>query len=152
MQRCDTRILRKNFFVDSSYNSSSPSQFMRFQGNVQHGLHKGKQFGFPTVNFDINCAPEGLEHGIYAVRARILASEFEGQEFGGMMHYGPRPAVHAEASLEVHLFDFDRDIYGKEVEVEIVGERIREVMDFDTLEGLVEQLADDECKARKILG
>ena len=81
---------------------------------------------------------QNLEHGIYAVQIRIGEKWYK-----GALHFGPRPALKLnEPSFEIHVIDFNKEIYGEEVEV-IVLDKIRGVMNFASLEELKEQIAKD---------
>ena len=89
-------------------------------GVVISGQKLGRTLGVPTANIALE-PTNRLKHGIYAVRARV-----DGRTFGGVASFGVRPTVDDGAPLlEAHLFDFDGDIYGREMEVEFVA-RIRD--------------------------
>ena len=69
----------------------------------------------------------------------------------GVASIGVRPAVGGESwLLEVHLFDFDGDLYGRKLDVSFV-ERLRDEWHFDDLESMVEQMHDDAARARRVL-
>lgn len=119
----------------------------RLNGMVVHGDKRGKEIGFPTANIkpehDKKIIPK---KGVYAVRLRI-----NGDWYDGMMNIGIRPTFEGQAqTLEVHLFNFDEDIYGKEVQVRFY-ERIRDEKKFGGKDELVEQLRNDKKKVREIL-
>jgi len=83
---------------------------------------------------------------VYAVKVRI-----NGDWFDGMMNIGIRPTFDGkQQTLEVNLFDFDEDIYGKEVQVRFFG-RIREEKKFSGKQELIEQLEDDQQKVKQLL-
>jgi riboflavin kinase/FMN adenylyltransferase len=112
------------------------------EGEVVHGDHRGRQLGFPTANLAV--APERLlpANGVYAVRS---------DRGPGVMNLGTRPTVDGTAQrVEVHLFDFDDDIYGEQLRVELV-ERLRDERRFPSLEALVEQIGLDARAARRAL-
>ncbi|MCB0738552.1 MAG: bifunctional riboflavin kinase/FAD synthetase [Bacteroidetes bacterium] len=116
-------------------------------GKVVSGFKRGSRIGFPTANIQVN-HPNKLipKDGVYAVRMRLNENWY-----GGMMNIGNRPTFeNAGHSLEVHLFDFDGDIYQKQVEVEFV-KHLRDEQKFDGLEALQTQLAIDAEQARGIL-
>lgn len=119
----------------------------RMNGTVVHGDKRGKEIGFPTAN--IKPAHEKKiipKDGVYAVRLRT-----NGDWFDGMMNIGTRPTFNGESrTLEVHLFNFDREIYGKEVQVRFY-ERVRDEMKFNGKEELVKQLNKDEKQVKEIL-
>jgi riboflavin kinase/FMN adenylyltransferase len=93
------------------------------RGHVVHGDGRGLELGFPTANIEI---PDRLKllprDVIYAVRASV-----PGRRLDGVLHMGPRPTFPgASASVEVHLFDFDGDIYGEPIRISFCA-RIRGV-------------------------
>ena len=119
-----------------------------FSGTVVKGDGRGKTIGFPTAN--IRPASESKivpAHGVYAVGVRL----WEEQHYG-MMNIGFRPTVATvpAETIEVHLFDFDRDIYGEQVAVSFLR-RLRDERKFDSLSDLVEQLGRDREEARQTL-
>ena len=115
-------------------------------GEVVHGQKLGRTLGFPTANvvLDPSCR---LRHGIYAVRFSV-----DGQTFGGVANFGRRPTVTDAGAplLEVFVFDFDGDLYGKTVEVAFV-DWIRGEEKFPGLEALVQAMNRDKDKARALL-
>jgi riboflavin kinase/FMN adenylyltransferase len=128
-------------------------------GRVVRGAGRGRTIGVPTMNL-APADPRKLlpPDGVYAVRVRILASgvrilnpDSRILEYGGMMNQGPRPTFGEPArTLEVHLFDFDGELYGETVDVEWVR-RLRAVQAFSSREALVAQLERDRQAARATL-
>jgi riboflavin kinase / FMN adenylyltransferase len=118
----------------------------RIEGVVQRGEQRGRTLGFPTAN--IGEIREMLPaHGVYAVR--VLD---ESTVHGGVMNLGVRPTVDGHrATQEVHLFDFEGDLYGRTLRVEFV-ERIRQERKFEGLDALKAQIAADAHRARELLG
>lgn len=119
----------------------------RLNGMVVHGDKRGKEIGFPTANIKPE-HPQKIvpKDGVYAVKVR-----YEDQWYGGMMNIGTRPTFDEKVrTLEVHLFEFDDDIYGKEVQVRFY-KRIRDEKKFDGIEPLVTQLGEDKKVALEIL-
>lgn len=116
-------------------------------GTVVHGNKRGKKIGFPTANIYPEHQKKIIpKHGVYAVWFRI-----DGEYFGGMMNIGVRPTFEGEGeNLEVNIFDFDRDIYGREVQVQFV-DRIRDERSFSGIEELKNQLERDKRAVQKIL-
>ena len=117
----------------------------RISGVIVGGAGRGTIMGYPTANIRLD---EGvtLMHGIYAVNAYL-----EGQKLQGAAYLGTRPTFDAGLPvLEIFLFDFDGDLYGKTMEIEFIG-FIREDMKFRSMEALVAQMADDCAKAKDIL-
>jgi len=128
-----------------------------FGGHIITGEGRGKEIGFPTIN--IHLARRGglqsaqYEEGIFSVRGEIQEKEFE-----GIAHFGPRPTFEDERlSVEIHIFNFDETVGTShvspdtEVKFETLGERIREVRKFESMEELKEQIEKDCEKAKKIL-
>ena len=114
-------------------------------GTVLHGDKRGRELGFPTANIalDPNCR---LRHGVYAVRAQI-----NGRRHDGVASFGRRPMFDDGAVLlEVFLFDFSGDLYGRAVDVAFIG-WIREQAAFDSLDGLKRRMQDDVREARAAL-
>lgn len=122
-------------------------RFYILNGMIVHGDKRGKQIGYPTANIQ----PEGTrkiipKNGVYAVWVRV-----EGSYHPGMMNIGVRPTFEGEdKTLEVHIFSFNEDIYGKKVQVQFV-DRIRDEREFSGIEQLKEQLTNDEKSAKSIL-
>src|SRR5437879_8910637 len=85
---------------------------------VTHGDNLGKKIGFPTANLSAH-SEQFPPNGVYAAEARI-----DGELYRGVVNLGIRPTVSSgksERVLEIHLFDFSRDIYGHEVEVRFLN-------------------------------
>lgn len=120
----------------------------RLNGTVVHGDKRGKEIGFPTANIK----PEHVnkiipQNGVYAVNIRIDEAWYD-----GMMNIGVRPTFEGTAqTLEVHIFDFDEEIYGKEIQVRFIH-RIRDEKKFGSKEELIDQLKEDKKQAVKLLG
>lgn len=119
----------------------------RLNGTVVHGDKRGKKIGFPTANIKPGHANKIIpKDGVYAVKVRI-----NGELFDGMMNIGTRPTFDGDKrTLEVNLFEFDRNIYGKEVQVRFY-KRIRDEKKFEGKQALVEQLKQDQQQAEEIL-
>lgn len=118
-------------------------------GVVEHGDARGKTIGFPTAN--LGGVEEMLPaYGVYAVRVR---RERKGTGTGetGVMNIGVRPTVDGVSlRIEVHLFDFDQDLYGERLRVDLVA-RLRGEQKFAGLDELRAQIARDAENARKVL-
>ena len=115
-------------------------------GRVIRGDQLGRQLGYPTANMRVHRQKSPLK-GVYAVRVGGL-----GEVRDAMASLGTRPTVDGrEMRLEVHIFDFDEDIYGSHLRVEFVA-RLRDEQRFDSVELMAEQLARDAQSAREILG
>lgn len=115
-------------------------------GPVIHGAKRGRELGYPTANIalDPGC---GLRHGIYAVRI-----EMDGARRGGVASFGRRPMFDNGAPLlEVFVFDFSGDLYGKTLRVSFEA-FLRGEATFDGLDALIAQMDADHAEARRILG
>lgn len=117
------------------------------RGVVVRGEGRGRGLGFPTANLRV---PEGDKlippQGIYAVRGVLRSGTY-----AGALHLGPRPTFKGSPpTIELHLMDFDADIYGEEVRVDFV-EHLRGVEPFTSVEALVEQIREDVDEARRVL-
>lgn len=119
----------------------------RLNGMVVHGDKRGKQMGFPTANIKPGHPQKIIpKKGVYAVRVRI-----NGDWFKGMMNIGMRPTFEGKKqTMEIHLFDFNQNIYGKEVQVRFYN-RIRDEQKFSGPEDLKLQLQEDKQQAEDLL-
>jgi riboflavin kinase/FMN adenylyltransferase len=116
------------------------------EGHVCRGAGLGKKLGYPTANLAIRAEPSPLG-GVLAAFSRVSG----GPWLPSVANLGLRPAVGGkEPLLEVHFFDFDQDLYGQRLEVQFVA-KLRDELDFDTLDELVDQMKRDEHKARDLL-
>lgn len=123
-----------------------------FDGKVVEGDKKGRTIGYPTANLEMADA-EKLSPGVgvYAVRALVTDGEYAGREFGGMMNIGFRPTVAGQTlRTEVHLFDFNGDVYGCTLRISLIH-YIRGEERFDGLTALQGQLAIDKQEALRWL-
>jgi riboflavin kinase / FMN adenylyltransferase len=123
-------------------------------GRVVRGDQRGRTIGFPTANLDPEPVLPPLD-GVYAVLARELdparaAHSGVGPIYEGVANLGTRPTFEAGRSLEVHLFDFERDIYGAQLRVGFVG-RVRGEARFSGIDELRAQIARDCDSARELL-
>jgi riboflavin kinase/FMN adenylyltransferase len=124
-------------------------RYWEIEGRVQTGAKLGRKLGFPTANIALG---EVLKpaYGVYAVRAGV---DRGGQTIWrpGVANIGIRPMVEGnEPLLEVHLFDFDEDIYGQHMRVALV-DYLRPEMVFEDMEALKVQMVEDSRRARVIL-
>lgn len=114
-------------------------------GEVIHGEKRGRDLGYPTANLKLD-PDTPLAHGIYAVRMRV-----DGVWRDGVASFGRRPTFDDGAPLlEVHLFDFTGDLYGKTVDVALVEWQRAEIK-FDGIEALIAQMDADSARARRTL-
>ncbi len=137
------RALAAGDVVDAARGLGRPYSI---QGPVVHGAKRGRKLGFPTANINIG-DPDKLVplDGIYAVYGWV-----DGERIPGLLHIGPRPTFRGSPpTIELYLFDWSGDIYGREVRVEFCA-RLRGVLPFSTVEALVEQMRADEVAAREL--
>ncbi len=116
------------------------------RGRVVRGEQLGRTLGFPTANLRLQRRKPPLR-GVIAVRAHGI----EARALPGVASLGTRPTVGGvEPLLEVHLFDFDGDLYGRAIEVEFVA-RLRDEQKFDSLDAMMVQMKRDAAQARALL-
>ncbi len=116
-------------------------------GRVVRGRGLGRELGMPTANVNLNRRQTPVD-GIFAVHVAGMTAA----PLPGVASVGTRPTVGGGAPLlEVHLFDFDADIYGRYITVQFVA-RLREERHFATMDALRQQMQDDACEARAVLG
>jgi|TARA_R110000824_G_scaffold118960_19_gene272597 riboflavin kinase/FMN adenylyltransferase len=117
--------------------------------HVMPGDKRGRTIGFPTANLALEDHVQPAL-GVYAVRVEIEDGPHQGF-YDGVANFGRRPTFDKkDVILEVHLFDFDGDIYGHHIAVSFV-EYLRAEKKFDGLDALKAQIATDSAKAREIL-
>ena len=115
-------------------------------GTVTRGDNLGKKIGFPTANLSAH-SEQFPPNGVYVAEARI-----DGELYRGVINLGIRPTVSSgksERVLEIHLFDFNRDIYGHDVEVRFL-KFLRPEKKFQDLDTLVQQIRQDVEQARQL--
>jgi riboflavin kinase/FMN adenylyltransferase len=114
-------------------------------GTIVHGAHRGRTIGFPTANL---CTENELlpPHGVYATTARIGTVVRP-----SVTNIGTRPTVDSSGTrtVETHVFDFDRDLYGQTVRIGFV-QRMREERAFESIDALRAQI-DADCGAARVL-
>lgn len=115
-------------------------------GRVMYGRQLGRQLGFPTANIALKRRKNPLS-GVFVVRCQITNGPKAGQYYG-VANVGKKPTVgEFDANLEVHIFDFDADIYSRRLQVEII-QKLREEMRFESVDALAEQIQKDNSAAR----
>jgi riboflavin kinase/FMN adenylyltransferase len=115
------------------------------RGRVGHGAQRGREIGFPTANLTLSGGLVPLD-GVYAVRVDGL-----GASRSGVANIGNKPTFGgAERGLEVHIFDFDGDLYRRRLRVGFV-ERLRGEVRFASAAALAQQIRRDVAHAREIL-
>jgi len=132
-------ILRANKFL---------GRFYSFKGKVVKGDGRGKDLGFPTANLTIEDEDKLIPaKGIYAAECII-----DGEKYYGLLSLGNRPTFHEHGEVipEFYIFDFDKNIYGKGLGVNLV-EKIRDEEKFNSVEELISQMKKDEETGKEIL-
>ncbi len=119
----------------------------KLTGRVIQGNRLGRTIGFPTANIEIACHYSST-NGVYAARVRLQ----DGREYQAMANLGHRPTVTDCGALwlEAHLFDFNEEIYGQTIEVDLL-QKIRNERRFESIDALREQLIKDKQQTLKIL-
>jgi len=115
------------------------------EAEVIHGNKRGRDFGWPTANMKLGPFLRPA-YGVYAVRVRLP----DDSEYDGVANIGHRPMFEPEELLEAHLFDFDGDLYGQQIEVAL-HHYLRPEAKFDSIDELVENIGRDAAKARECL-
>jgi len=120
----------------------------QLNGIVVAGKAWGKKLGYPTANLEISDPNKIIPRsGVYFVRCNLLF-----KTHFGMMNIGVRPTIDSEnenkISIEIHIFDFENEIYGEHLQVELL-EYVRDEQKFENFEALQNQLALDESLCRK---
>jgi riboflavin kinase/FMN adenylyltransferase len=118
------------------------------RGKVIHGNKIGREIGFPTANLIVEESYKLIpKNGVYAVIAWINENSYK-----AMLNIGLRPTFNNESdiNIEVHLFDFDKNIYGETIKIEFI-DRIRDEIKFNSMDELKIQLQEDKIKALKLL-
>lgn len=117
-------------------------------GRVLHGAKAGRTLGYPTANIQPAAMLKLPLYGVYAVMARVEGGAWR----AGVASLGVRPALNplTRPLLEVHLFDFEGDLYGKRLEVRLL-QHLRDEKHFDSLTDLTHQMDEDARQARSLL-
>jgi riboflavin kinase/FMN adenylyltransferase len=120
------------------------------EARVEHGDARGREMGFPTANMHLgHCLAPAF--GVYAVRVNILDNDRVVSRHDGVANFGVRPMYQVNVPLmETHLLDFEGDLYGKYLSVELIR-YLRPEAKFPSLDALIAQIAIDAAKAREIL-
>ncbi len=112
-------------------------------GEVVRGAGRGKHLGIPTMNIQYRAAPD-IRHGIYVCRVCI-----DDVWRGAVRHFGPVLMFEPDKiTCEVHVFDFDQNVVGKDVAVEVVS-YIRPIKIFDSIRQLIEAIEND-CRVARL--
>lgn len=120
----------------------------QLEGVVARGEGRGRQIGFPTANISLP-DPRKLvpKRGVYATRVTLP----DGTERGGMLNIGRRPTFdEMEVTVEVHIFDFEGDLYGDRLSIQFL-QRLRDEQKFESADALAMQLSEDEKHCRRVV-
>jgi riboflavin kinase/FMN adenylyltransferase len=122
-------------------------RYFSISGRVAHGAKRGRELGFPTANIDLSKRYVPIR-GVFAVSIKGA----DDSTHLGVANLGTRPVFEeTKLLLEAHLFDFNKDIYGKHISVEFF-KRLRDEKKFTSIDELVEQIAIDIQAARDFFG
>jgi riboflavin kinase/FMN adenylyltransferase len=120
------------------------------RGRVVRGEQLGRRLGYPTANIRMRRAKLPLA-GIFAVRVRGVDTDNAHTAHDAVASLGVRPTIDGTVPLlEVHVFDWSGDLYGRELDVEFVA-KIRDEEKFEDLDALVRQMHRDAAEARRLL-
>ena len=114
---------------------------LSFSAPVTHGHKIAQKFGIATANLDLDgldLEPD-LEFGVYFVLANKIPA---------LLHFGPRKTFGSDVSAEVHILDFEDDLYGKNLEIEVL-KKLRDIQKFQNADALYTQIEKDILQARK---
>jgi riboflavin kinase/FMN adenylyltransferase len=122
-------------------------RYFKLTGKVVKGDGLGKRINYPTANIFIEENYKIIpKDGVYLIKTKI-----DSKLYSGMMNIGHRPTIGSnDKSIEVHLFNFNQDIYDKLISVEMVL-KIRDEIKFSSIEALKEQLLKDENYCLKLI-
>jgi len=116
------------------------------RGEVVAGSGRGAKLGFPTANVNTGAALAMPPQGVYVSRAHI-----EGVSYPALTNIGVAPTFGGnQRTVEVHIIDYDDDLYGQEISVDLIN-RLRDEKKFETPEALKKQMAEDVAQGRIIL-
>jgi riboflavin kinase/FMN adenylyltransferase len=148
---CSSTIIRVNLETGRAERAAELlGHWWQVQGHVRHGDRRGRQLGFPTANLTLPPAALTPALGVYAVHFGLENGE-KVIWHPGVANLGTRPTFDGSAVvLEVHLFDFDGDIYGRHARVAFVA-HLRAERKFNGLEEIKAQIATDSAQARELL-
>lgn len=120
-------------------------RWFEIEGIVQHGDKRGRTLGYPTLNIQLGHLVRPA-FGVYAVQVFI-----ENICYDGVASLGIRPMFALDMpQIEVHVFDFNKEIYGQSVRITL-RKLLRPEQKFDNLDLLIDQMNIDSCQAKNIL-
>lgn len=117
------------------------------KGSVIHGNANGRKWHYPTINLSDIHPVMSFDAGVYAARVKVAE-----QMWSAMLYIGNRPTLNlSKTVVEIHLLDFQGDLYGESVEFAVL-QRVRGERKFASVEDLAAQLQRDEMEVRRLLG
>jgi riboflavin kinase/FMN adenylyltransferase len=126
--------------------SKPETQPLTLEGTVVKGDQRGRELGYPTANIDVGPDTRLPEFGVYASWAWV-----DGRRLPSATSIGRRPQFDGDSpTVETYIFDFDGDLYGRSLKIELVA-MVSPEMKFETIELLKQKIAADVAKAREIL-
>jgi riboflavin kinase/FMN adenylyltransferase len=142
-----TRIRRAISEGDVQVAKNFSGHYYTLTGKVINGYKYGRRLGFPTANLQVTSNKLVPADGVYAVRAHL-----EDEVYKGMLYIGNKPTLNhgLERVIEVHIFDFNFDIYGEDLRIEFI-EQIRPSQKFDSFDALKMQLKLDKDIALQMI-
>jgi riboflavin kinase / FMN adenylyltransferase len=115
----------------------------KYSGLVVHGLKNGRKFGYPTVNILLDKNMYILDNGVFAVEIYLFD-----KIWNGMLYIGNRATLDLnERTIEIHIFDFNQDIYNLSVQFAIL-KKIRDDQVFENVDQLIFQIQKDELEIK----
>lgn len=140
----------RKFILDGNLDEANRicKRWYELSGEIVHGDGRGRHIGIPTANISTWAEKLVPMPGIYATWSKI-----DGRFFPGVVNIGVRPTFYdlpTQQTIEVHLMDFDEDIYGKDMRLFFV-QRIRNEEKFNSADALMRQIRDDIKKSREVL-
>jgi riboflavin kinase/FMN adenylyltransferase len=148
--KVSSSVIRRNLEKGSIEMANTLLGYLYFiNGRIVPGERIGRKMGFPTANISLSDNHKLLPgDGVYAVRVFL-----QGNEYNGMLNIGTSPTIEEklpQKTIEVHIIDFQREIYNKEVNIRFI-KRLRDEKKFDSDEKLIEQLKEDKNKVVRLL-
>lgn len=119
-------------------------RFYEMTGHVVTGEQRGRTIGFPTANLSVSSEYVVPKTGVYAVKVK-----YKGKIYNGILNLGFKPTFHeqlSEPTIEVHIFDFDQNIYGEHLTIEW-RKRLRDEKKFSSVDDLIKQIHEDKKAA-----
>ena len=118
---------------------------LKIKGKVIDGQKRGHLVGMPTANLSIDNLENEIKYGVYACYVYI-----DNEKYIGVCNIGNRPTVDNDVLVETHILDFNKQIYGKMMEIELM-EYLRPISKFNSLEEVKIQVDKDILKTRQTL-